>query len=70
MVLHKLLLEPYRERRFQEGWAKGFEIGLAEARAEADEEWRPWYYRMKEAEARGKDFDEPPPGFDALRTDE
>ena len=36
--------------------------GLAEGRAESNEEWMAWYRRHQEAIARGEEPPEPPPG--------
>jgi hypothetical protein len=57
MVLSKLILEKYLNNRFNAGAARGREEG----RQETNEEWRAWFERMKEAEARGEEFREPPP---------
>ena len=64
MVLHKFLLEPYLNNRLYSGLAQG----KARGSEKADEEWRPWYNRMKEAEARGEEFNELPPGSDNPQT--
>ncbi len=45
-----VVLAQYLKRRFEK---------RGEARIHA--EWMAWYKRMKEAEARGEPFDEPPP---------
>ena len=59
MVLHKLMLEPYLKRRFNEGVAQG----RAEAAKEVDAKLQEWNNRRLDAEARGERFDEPPPVF-------
>lgn len=65
MVLHKLILEKYLNNRFIEGLAQGEARGREEGREkgweQANEEWRAWYSRMLEANARGEEFSEPPP---------
>ena len=68
MVLSKLILEKYLNNRFVAGEAKGREEGRQEGREEVSEEWRAWYDRMMEAEARGEEFDELPPGYDKSQT--
>ena len=72
MVLSKLILEKYLNNRFVAGEAKGREEGRQEGRQEGreevSEEWRAWYNRMMEAEARGEEFDELPPGYDQSQT--
>ncbi len=55
MVLSKLILEKYLNNRFLEGQEL------------SDEKWRAWYTRMKEAEARGEEFREPPPDSPAKK---
>ena len=59
MVLHKLMLEPYLKRRFNEGVSKG----RAEAEREIDAKLQDWNNRRLDAEARGERFDEPLPVF-------
>jgi hypothetical protein len=59
MVLHKLMLEPYLKRRFNEGVSKG----RAEAERETDAKLQDWNNRRLDAEARGERFDEPLPVF-------
>ena len=61
MVLHKLMLEPYLKRRFNEGVAQGEERGRAEAERETDAKLQDWNNRRLDAEARGERFDEPLP---------
>ena len=63
MVLHKLMLEPYLKRRFNEGRAQGLAQGRAEAEKEIDAKLLEWNNRRLSAEARGERFDEPPPVF-------
>lgn len=46
-------LKQRQERRLAEAEAK--------ARAETNAEWRAWLDRMRQAQARGEPFDEPPP---------
>ena len=63
MVLHKLMLEPYLKRRFNEGRAQGLAQGRAEAERETDAKLQDWNNRRLDAEARGERFDEPLPVF-------
>lgn len=57
MVISRYIIEQYRKERYAAAIARG--------RQESDKKWRDWYNRMLEAQARGEDFDEPPPGFDS-----
>ena len=50
-------LKRRQERRLAEAEAKA----RAEARHEANAEWRAWLDRMRDAQAKGEPFDEPPP---------
>ena len=52
-----LISERYKERRYQEGLAEG----LAEGAAKMARKWQDWNNRRLAAEARGEQFDEPPP---------
>ena len=65
MVLSKLILEKYLERRFNDGKAEGLEKGIEQGREQGreqtDEEWRAWYNRMLVARANGDEFNESPP---------
>lgn len=64
-----MLAERYLKKRYAEGRAEGEAEGRAEGRAEGEEvahslyppEIREWNRRRLEAEARGEDFNEPPP---------
>ena len=57
MVISRYIIEQYRKERYAEAVAKGWQ--------ENDKKWREWYNRMLEAQAKGEDFDEPPPGPDS-----
>jgi aldehyde:ferredoxin oxidoreductase len=52
-----LISERYKERRYQEGVAKG----LAEGAAKMARKWQDWNNRRLAAESRGEQFDEPTP---------
>ena len=43
------------------GLQKGEEIGLKRGREEERAAWEAWLKRMKDAQAKGRPFDEPPP---------
>lgn len=57
---------PVIEAHEARGRAEGVKIGRAEGeeigRAAAQAEWQEWNRRRMDAEARGRPFDEPPPG--------
>ena len=57
MVISRYIIEQYRKERYAAAIARG--------RQESDKKWRDWYNRMLEAQARGEDFDEPPPSSDS-----
>ena len=57
MVISRYIIEQYRKERYAAAIARG--------RQENDKKWRDWYNRMLEAQAKGEDFDEPPPGPDS-----
>ena len=57
MVISRYIIEQYRKERYAAAIAKG--------RQENDKKWRDWYNRMLEAQTKGEDFDEPPPGPDS-----
>ena len=44
---------------------EGRQEGRREGRALRDAEWRAWYERMRDAQARGEEFAEPPPSLRA-----
>ncbi len=64
-----MLAERYLKRRYEEGKeegeaigeARGEEKGLVKGKAEAFESVRDWVKRKEEAEAKGEEFNEPPP---------
>ena len=45
--------------------SEGRREGRREGRAARDAEWRAWHGRMREAQARGEEFTEPPPSLRA-----
>ena len=56
-----MVLAEYLKHRFEKhGEERGIEIGRAHERAA----WQIWYRNMKDAEARGEPFDEPPPSME------
>ena len=58
-------LEAKLRKRQERRMAKARDEGRHEARAESNAEWHAWLGRMREAQARGEPFDEPPPYEDA-----
>ena len=52
-----VLAERYKQRKYNEGKAEG----IKEGRGETNVQWREWYNRKMEAEAKGKPFNEPAP---------
>ena len=54
----KLVLAEYLKKRFERrGEVRGIEIGKERERVA----WQTWYRKMKDAEAKGEPFVEPPP---------
>jgi hypothetical protein len=53
-------LEPWREKRRADAYAKA----RAEGRAEERRQWVEWNQRRLDAEAKGEPFDETPPASD------
>ena len=52
-----LLIKPAVEALLEKGRQEGLQAGAAAKHAE----WEAWYARLREAMAKGEDFDEPPP---------
>ncbi len=57
----KRKVEEARVEARAEGREEGREEGRAEGRRENHDQWETWFRRLKEAEAKGMPFDEPPP---------
>ena len=57
VVLAQYLIRKFEKRGEELGIEVGKEIGEERERAA----WQTWYRNMKDAEARGEPFDEPPP---------
>ena len=57
VVLAQYLIRKFEKRGEERGIEVGKEIGEERERAA----WQTWYRNMKDAEARGEPFDEPPP---------
>ncbi len=55
------MFEAKLKRRRERELAAARKEARKEGRVEADSRWRAWYDRMREAEAKGEPFDEPPP---------
>ena len=51
-----------RAKGLAEGLAEGIEKGFAEGEERMSRQWAAWNQRRIDAEERGDDFDEPPPG--------
>ena len=76
VMVFELIVEKYKEHRFdagrktgrlegrEEGLLEGREEGLLEGRGERQREWQAWYERQQAALRAGQPFDEPPPGYD------
>lgn len=57
-----VVLAQYLIRKFEKrGEERGIEQGMEQGRKQANSAWLTWYKNMKDAEARGEPFDEPPP---------
>ena len=56
------VIEAHKAEGRIEGRVEGRIEGRVEGRAESNAEWRAWNQRRIDAEARGRPFDEPPPG--------
>ena len=65
MVLAQYLIRKFEKRGEERGIQQGIEIGeergIETGRELERDAWRTWYKNMKDAEARGEPFDEPPP---------
>lgn len=57
-----MVLAQYLIRKFEKlGEERGIEQGMEQGRKQANSAWMTWYKNMKDAEARGEPFNEPPP---------
>jgi hypothetical protein len=61
IMLGSYLKEKWTKEARDEGIAEGIAEGIIEGRRQALEEMESWARRKAEAEARGEQFDEPPP---------
>ena len=65
MVLAQYLIRKFEkrgeERGIEIGQERGIEIGEERGIERERAAWLTWYGNMKDAEARGEPFDEPPP---------
>ena len=59
--LRTKLVEPLQDSLRAEGREAGVKEGEERGRAEANDTWREWNRRRREAEARGDEFNEPEP---------
>ena len=68
VVLAQYLIHKFEKRGEERGIEQGIEIGRAEGieigEARGMAAWMAWYKKMKDAEARGEPFDEPPPSME------
>ena len=66
MIGDRLFRRRYLKEGFQQGIEEGMEKGREEGAERGREEerrlWLDWDKRRREAEARGEEFNEPPPG--------
>ena len=56
-----LLIKPAVEALLEKGREEGIQEGRQEGASARDAEWEAWYARLREAIAKGEDFDEPSP---------
>ena len=56
-----LLIKPAVEALLEKGREEGRQEGRQEGASARDAEWEAWYARLREAMAKGEDFDEPSP---------
>ncbi len=61
MVLAQYLIRKFEKRGEERGIEQGIQQGMEQGRKQANSAWMTWYKNMKDAEARGEPFDEPPP---------
>ena len=65
MIGDRLFRRRYLKEGFQQGIGEGREEGVEKGGEEERRLWLDWDKRRKEAEARGEEFNEPPPGGSA-----
>lgn len=61
VVLAQYLIRKFEKRGEERGIEQGIQQGMEQGRKQANSAWMTWYKNMKDAEARGEPFDEPPP---------
>ena len=64
-ITEVVMLSTMVGRKLDERKARILREGRQEGRAARDAEWRAWYERMRDAQARGEEFAEPPPSLRA-----
>ena len=60
ILVFELLVEKYKEHRYETGRREGREEGREQER----QAWHAWYRRQQQALRDGLPFDEPPPGLE------
>ena len=65
MIGDRLFRRRYLKEGFQQGREEGREEGMEKGREEERRLWLDWDKRRRETEARGEEFNEPPPGGSA-----
>ena len=63
LMIAELIVEKYKQRRWEAGRREGLQEGRQEGRREGRQEWRAWYERQQAALREGRPFTEPPPGY-------
>ena len=62
ILVFELLVEKYKEHRYEIGRKEGREEGREEGQEKERQAWQAWYQRQQQALRDGLPFDEPPPG--------
>ena len=57
-MVAKIIVEKYKQHR----WEAGLKVGIERGREERQREWESWYERQQAAFREGRPFDEPTPG--------
>ena len=61
-MVAQLIVEKYKQHRWEAGMKVGLEQGLERGRDERQREWESWHERQQAALREGRPFDEPTPG--------
>ena len=62
LMVAQLIVEKYKQHRWEAGMKVGLERGLERGRDERQREWESWHERQQTALREGRPFDEPTPG--------